>query len=46
MIFAQEHLAEIVASNSVDESAISTGEKLQSIRTYTQTVNAAVELLL
>ena len=46
MIFTQEHLAEIVASNSVYESAVSTGKKLQAIRTYTQTVNAAVELLL
>jgi hypothetical protein len=45
MIFAQEHLAEIVASNSVDESAVTGGEQLQAIRTYTQAMNAAVELL-
>lgn len=46
MVLAEEHLAEIVASNPVDETAISAGEKLQTIRTYTQAVNAAVELLL
>jgi len=46
VVLAEEHLAEIVASNPVDETAISAGEKLQTIRTYTQAVNAAVELLL
>ena len=44
MVFAKKHLAEVTHSDPVNEATVASRQKLQSIRTYTKTMNRSVEL--